>query len=413
MKIKLSIFLIVLVFCNNLTSQSIKRQNICGNCMLSKTPIFRLSQTAAGCPGCDVLKSATAGYLRQGYQQPNIENNGNNNNANCAISIGFISIKQNNNPCGESFDLTFNGIADSSTSFLWDFGPNSNTPISTDKNPTGIGFFNTTLKTITLTITSGNCVLTASKILNPTGIIKGAKSDITDVKCKDDRTGSVNLTLFSYTSSPTFIWSNGQKTKDISALAAGTYSCTINDNSNCNVSLKLLVKEPVNKLSIPTKVVQETCDSTRDASITITPEGGTKPYTYLWNNGLPTASITNLTNGSYTVKVKDANNCAADSSFNIVTICKNNNGIIPVIFTPNGDGTNDFWNVPGLDKFPNAELNIFNRWGSIVYTKKNFNGQWNGNNTDSDELESATYYYIINLNNTKKDVWYGYITLIR
>ena len=83
--------------------------------------------------------------------------------------------------------------------------------------------------------------------------------------------------------------------------------------------------------------------------------------------------------------------------------------------TPNGDGANDFWTVDGIENFPNATVQIFNRWGDIV---KDFNGNfssWDGKNSDGKDLEDGVYYYVINLQRQKgkKGIIKGYITIFK
>ncbi len=391
----------------------IKRQAISGNSLISAKPLFRISQTAAGCPGCDVLKGgANGGYLRQGYQQPpNIEQNS-GNNSNCGLSASFVITKQSNNLCGELYDFSFNGSDDPNATYSWDFGSDASNPISTDKSPIGIGFFSLTPKVVTCTITNGNCTRSVSKIMFPTQLTKGAKATITNTKCFNDVNGAIKLTLFSYNATPTFNWSNGKTTQDIDKLKAGIYTCKLSDNSACEITVNVKVNQPDSALGIKsTVIIPESCDSTRDGTINVSAFGGTKPYLYKWSNGTGASSTIGLTKGGYTLKITDANACAFDTSFVINTLCKGDN--FPNVFTPNGDDKNQFWEVNGINKFPNNETEIFNRWGSVVYSKKGWNGIWEGKSNSGEELEAATYYYIINLNNPTKDIWHGFVTLIR
>jgi gliding motility-associated-like protein len=391
-------------------SQSIKRQALSGNTMISSKPLFRISQTAAGCPGCDVLKGTNSNYLRQGYQQPpNIENN--TNNINCVLKSSFTFAKDTSTSCGEVYNFTFNGVNDANTSVEWNFGPDANNEFSSDKEPIGIGFFNLTPKVITLKISNGSCTSTASKILFPTQVAKGAKANITKAKCFNDQNGAIKLTLSSYNVLPTFNWSNGKTTQDIDKLKAGTYTCNLTDNSGCNITVSAKVGQPDSAISIKSTLLNEVCDTTRNGSIVVNVSGGTKPYTYKWSTGTGSSSVVGLTKGGYTLKVTDANLCPFDTSFVINTLCKGDN--FPNIFTPNGDGYNNLWEVTGIEKFPDNQTEIFNRWGSLVYSRKGWDGKWDGKNDNGEELESATYYYIINLNNAAKDIWHGYVTLIR
>lgn len=68
---------------------------------------------------------------------------------------------------------------------------------------------------------------------------------------------------------------------------------------------------------------------------------------------------------------------------------------IPNAFSPNGDGINDRWLVPGLESYPQSAVQIFNRNGQIVYQARPYDtGGWNGN-YKSTALPSGAYYYII------------------
>ncbi len=80
---------------------------------------------------------------------------------------------------------------------------------------------------------------------------------------------------------------------------------------------------------------------------------------------------------------------------------------VPNVFTPNGDGTNDYFRIENLDKFPNTEVYVFNRWGRTVFTSRNYGlecvsngdpGCWNGQvNNSGGQCPEGTYYYIIRL----------------
>ncbi len=80
---------------------------------------------------------------------------------------------------------------------------------------------------------------------------------------------------------------------------------------------------------------------------------------------------------------------------------------VPEIFTPNGDGINDFLVIKGLDKYPNAQLKIFNRWGNLVYESNGvYKNDWNGTNQfgtriGGDKLPVGTYFYILEPNDPK------------
>ena len=72
-------------------------------------------------------------------------------------------------------------------------------------------------------------------------------------------------------------------------------------------------------------------------------------------------------------------------------------------FSPNGDGVNDFFQIDCISRFPNNKLEVYNRWGNIVFEQRNYDNTWDGTsngratiNKDR-QLPVGTYYYILNL----------------
>ncbi|MBK0379895.1 NHL domain-containing protein [Mucilaginibacter segetis] len=67
-------------------------------------------------------------------------------------------------------------------------------------------------------------------------------------------------------------------------------------------------------------------------------------------------------------------------------------------FTPNGDGVNDYWEIPELSNYPNCDFYIYNRYGKVVYHSIGYTKAWDGNYKGK-LLTAGTYYYVINLKN--------------
>lgn len=71
---------------------------------------------------------------------------------------------------------------------------------------------------------------------------------------------------------------------------------------------------------------------------------------------------------------------------------------IPSGFSPNGDGTNDFFEIRNIGEYDNR-LQVFNRWGQVVYEASQYNNTWNGTNGANDPLPDDTYYYVLEIKN--------------
>ncbi|WP_316804251.1 Ig-like domain-containing protein [Pedobacter nototheniae] len=84
---------------------------------------------------------------------------------------------------------------------------------------------------------------------------------------------------------------------------------------------------------------------------------------------------------------------------------------IPNLFTPNGDGINDTFEIRGLNQYGANELTIVNRWGNEVFRQNNYQNTWTG-----EGLNEGTYYYLLKVTrkgSTDTQVFKGYITLVR
>jgi gliding motility-associated-like protein len=67
--------------------------------------------------------------------------------------------------------------------------------------------------------------------------------------------------------------------------------------------------------------------------------------------------------------------------------------------TPNGDGINDTWFINNIQNYPNNSVKVYNRWGDLIFSKNNYQNDWNGSYTkgENNNLISSSYYYQIDL----------------
>jgi large repetitive protein len=141
-----------------------------------------------------------------------------------------------------------------------------------------------------------------------------------DNTCFQGNTASISITPSGGTAPYTYAWTgpNGftSTSEDLQNLLSGTYQVTVTDANNCTalVGPQITITEPA-QLALTQSQVDNTCFQGNTASISITPSGGTAPYTYAWTgpNGFTSTSedLQNLLSGTYQVTVTDANNCTA------------------------------------------------------------------------------------------------------
>lgn len=169
------------------------------------------------------------------------------------------------------------------------------------------------------------CSFTINPIVANTTTGLGATNIVTNEFCTNGQ-GSINLTITGGVSPFTYLWSNATITEDISNLSAGTYSCTITDNSGCKFHTgNILVNNNSGTLDVTSTLVNEVCNNDL-GSIDLTVTGGVTPITYLWSNAATTQDISNLTAATYTVTVTDFNGCKEIKSI----VISNNPGTLTV-----------------------------------------------------------------------------------
>ncbi|MFD2524069.1 Ig-like domain-containing protein [Emticicia soli] len=177
---------------------------------------------------------------------------------------------------------------------------------------------NLTARVYTVTVTdSKNCTATATiNITQPpvlTSTIVG-----TNVNCNGGNNGSATVTPSGGTAPYAYQWSNNAGTSaTANNLSARIYTVTITDSKGCTATATINITQPpvLTSTIVGTNV---NCNGGNNGSATVTPSGGTSPYTYQWSNNVGTsATANNLTARVYTVTVTDAKNCIATATINI------------------------------------------------------------------------------------------------
>ncbi len=151
------------------------------------------------------------------------------------------------------------------------------------------------------------CIATAvGTLTQPTALTSLMNSN--NVKCFGTATGTVSASGSGGTGPYNYLWSPLSSTlTTVNNVAIGIYTCQITDANNCVINPTIAVTQP-SSITITSTVTPANCGLS-NGSATITPSGGTPAYSYTWSAGSNTTVQTSIGAGTYTINVKDANNC--------------------------------------------------------------------------------------------------------
>jgi outer membrane protein OmpA-like peptidoglycan-associated protein len=162
---------------------------------------------------------------------------------------------------------------------------------------------------LTITDAAGCKQMVKTTLTQPTAFTSKV-SDVKSVSCKGNKQGEVLLEVNGGVTPYRYSWSNGDKSKDLNGVQAGSYSVKITDGNGCVQSANATIVEPAEVMVSLGPVVNNDCFGQTKGSIQINIAGGTEPYRYAWSTGDSTKNVNNLAAGDYTLLVTDANNCS-------------------------------------------------------------------------------------------------------
>ena len=205
----------------------------------------------------------------------------------------------------------------------------------------------------------------------------------------------------------------------IDPLKTGVGVFTINylftaSPAGCTYMTSFVLKvNPVPTISLPQRFVVLEGNQVALRAVAAITEGGNLTYKWTPSTGLnadnvPDPVATLSADTRYTLTVTSDKGCPT-SVETFVKVLKI--PVIPNTFTPNGDGINDTWEIKYLNDYPNATVEIFNRYGSRVFYSNGYGIPWDGRSNGTD-FPVGTYYYIISPHSGRKATT-GYLTIIR
>lgn len=169
--------------------------------------------------------------------------------------------------------------------------------------------------TYQVTVTDANgCTATSQMVSVSYSSTLSTSLSIAPFPCNSPTT-TATVNVSGGTPGYTYSWSpSGGNGATSTPLTPGYYSCTVQDAAGCVSSQSMIITAPAT-LTASSAITSNyngfhlSCYGAADGEVTVSPSGGTPPYSYQWNNGWISQTITNVSMGAYTCTVTCAGGC--------------------------------------------------------------------------------------------------------
>ena len=191
-----------------------------------------------------------------------------------------------------------------------------------------------------------------------------------------------------------YLWNDAQNQRTATAilLPGGEYNVTVMDANQCTATAEVVIPDPE-----PLRIIglSEPDNGGPSGKAIVVVEGGTWPYEFEWSGFPETDSVlTELLPGRYLVKVTDFFGCEALGVITVgdITQCTE----VLTVITPEGDGFNEEFLIGCLSRYSDNRLEIYNRWGQLVYEADNYNDGdlWRGTDRRGADVPDGVYFYV-------------------
>jgi plastocyanin len=263
--------------------------------------------------------------------------------------------------------------------------------------------------TYTVTVTDAlGCEKTESYTIVEPSVLEVA-FESTDVFCFGVNDGSIDLTVSGGTPPYSFLWSNDATTEDIGDLSPGIYEVSVSDASGCVVEKSIEIKpDYVMEVPPPTgNSPQEFCLENQPRIRDITVDG----LEIIWyanadySNELTMDYMLSDDEVLYAQNFDASTGCYSEELLKVEIIVHDTDFKVYNLITVDGNDMNSRLKVEGIERFPDNTMNIYNRYGKLVWKMNSYNnrdkafrGMANQNGIVVDRgnyLPSGTYYYVL------------------
>ncbi len=203
-------------------------------------------------------------------------------------------------------------------------------------------------------------------------------------------------------------------------LFPGNYNLVVTDDNGCRYDSIIKIRQPSPIYIDMVGYGSPSCNGLEDGYIELDSiTGGTPPYTIFINGaGISWTQqnpyIDSIPAGHYIVNVYDVNQCLQNNDAVIVNLAESEEDCIriPAAFSPNGDGFNDEWQIDHLDLYRRCLIQVYNRWGQLLYEGGWDDPFWDGT-YDGNPVPTGAYIYYVNLGTNSRKPLTGTVTIIR
>jgi gliding motility-associated-like protein len=322
-------------------------------------------------------------------------------------------------PAGNALFANASTISNgSSLSYTWNFGDNTS---STQTDPVHTYAVSGSYQ-VSLTATSAaGCTNSTSKVLDQFYNQPVASFAVNaDALCQGTASLFTDNSTASNSAISSWQWAFGDGSTSANRNPSKTYA------QPGNFTIQLTVKDAVGCVSEPfSKTVQVYLQPVIDAGPSFTVKEGTivqfkatanspslqfvwTPGQLLSNPSILQPSLKVMDDGVYKLTATGDHNCTASDELKVLV---QRPVAVPNAFSPNGDGINDTWMIKNLILYPDAILEVYNRYGQMVYRSIGYNTPWDGR-MNGNPVPIGVYYYVIQLRNGDPPIK-GSVTIVR